>query len=79
MNGVKARLRVLNRKGITYKVFYTALGMSQAHFSMCLNNVKRATGSPHHHEFSPEQWQRIEYIVKLYEAALKLAESKTAF
>lgn len=70
----KTKARILQKKGIEYKVFYTALGMSQAHFSMCLNEVKRGAGSPHHHKFNQEQLSKMDKVADIMEAALKLVD-----
>lgn len=69
---VQAKVRLLKKKGIEYSVFYHALGLSQAHFSMCLNEVKRGSGSPHHHKFTPEQLQKMDKVADIMNAALKM-------
>jgi succinylglutamate desuccinylase len=69
-----ARVRLLKKRGIEYSVFYNALGMSQAHFSMCLNEVRRSVGSPHRHVFNEEQLQKINRVAEIMEAALKMVE-----
>jgi len=70
----KAKVRILKKKGIEYSVFYNALGMSQAHFSMCLNEVKRGSGSPHHHKFNEAQLSKINQVADIMSAALKMVE-----
>lgn len=69
-----ARVRLLKKRGIEYSVFYNALGMSQAHFSMCLNEVRRSVGSPHRHVFNEEQLSKINQVAEIMEAALKMVE-----
>lgn len=64
----------MKKRGIEYSVFYNALGMSQAHFSMCLNEVRRSVGSPHRHVFNEEQLQKINQVAEIMEAALKMVE-----
>lgn len=70
----KTKVRLLQKKGIEYKVFYTALGMSQAQFSMYLNEVKRGSGSPHHHKFTPEQLAKMDKVADIMNAALQMIE-----
>lgn len=67
-----ARVRLLKKKGIEYSVFYRRLNLSQAQFSMYLNEVRRSVGSPHHHKFNEEQLQKINQVAEIMEAALKM-------
>lgn len=70
----QARVRLLKKKGIEYSVFYRRLGLSQAQFSMYLNEVKRANGSPHKHKFTEEQLQKMDKVAQIMEAALKMVD-----
>lgn len=69
---VQSRVRLLKKIGIEYKVFYTALGLSQEHFSMYLNEVKRGVGSPHNHKFTEDQLHKMDKVAQIMEAALKM-------